>query len=336
MNGVTLALGSGGARGLAHIGVIRVLEEEGIPIQAIAGSSIGALVGGIYACGSLDRFEDFVRGLDWQAVVWFMDPVLPRSGFFGAKRVEKLVVEMVGDAEIQDLNIPFAIIAADLQTGRKVVLEEGPICPALRASYAIPGVITPFRVSDRWLVDGGVVSPVPVAVADTLLEGQFPTLAIDLHAASFGPGPLATAPPAPKDPAKESELKRKAKELLQSMDSRLGVTHRASKVWQRLDRAPKDRAPNIIEILSESTSLSQARISEWELRESAPEILLTPRLPKVSLFDFYRAEDLIAEGRRCAQEALADGRLKVAIEGRPGRLGGWLRERQRKANRPAG
>lgn len=160
---IALALGSGGARGYAHIGVIKELRERGHQIVSVAGSSMGALVGGVFAAGELDGFTGWVLGLSQGAVLRQVDPTLTRAGMIRAERVLARMAEFVGERKIEDLPIQFAAVAVDLLAGREAWLDHGPLDRAIRASISIPGVITPAAVNGRLLVDGGVLNPVPVA-----------------------------------------------------------------------------------------------------------------------------------------------------------------------------
>ncbi len=164
MKTVGLVLGSGGARGWAHIGVIRALEAANIKINYIAGASIGALVGAIYSAGELDDLEELVRALDWKAVVSYFDLVFPSTGLLDGNRVYELLSDHLQDLAIEDANIPFCCVATDLGNGQEVRLDSGPMVDAVRASISIPGVFTPFQKGDRFFGDGGIINPMPVDV----------------------------------------------------------------------------------------------------------------------------------------------------------------------------
>src|SRR5690606_34864730 len=157
------ALGSGGARGYAHIGVIQVLEERGCEIVAVAGSSMGALVGGVHAAGKLPQYVDWATSLRQLDVARLLDVSLPAPGAIRAEKVLAKVRETLGDLKIENLDIPYTSVATDLLSGREVWFQKGPIDVAIRASIAIPGVITPVVLNGRLLADGGVLNPVPIA-----------------------------------------------------------------------------------------------------------------------------------------------------------------------------
>lgn len=159
---VALALGSGGARGYAHIGAIRELEARGHEIVAISGSSMGAVVGGMYAAGKLDEFETWIRSLNQRNVLMLVDPAMSRGGAIRARRLTAKLSEILDGARIEDLRIPFTAVSTDLQARREVWFTRGPLDVAMRASYAIPSVITPAMVGGRIMIDGGVLNPVPM------------------------------------------------------------------------------------------------------------------------------------------------------------------------------
>ncbi|HJX16111.1 MAG TPA: patatin-like phospholipase family protein, partial [Candidatus Deferrimicrobiaceae bacterium] len=160
---VSLVLGSGGARGLAHIGVIDCLTENGYEIRSIAGSSMGAMIGGIYAAGKLDVFTRWVLALQRLDVIRLLDLSFGSTGLFKGERVIDVLKELIGDRNIEDLPVPFTAVAMDIQNGKEVWLSRGPLFDAIRASIAIPTIFTPHTIEGRQLVDGGLVNPIPIA-----------------------------------------------------------------------------------------------------------------------------------------------------------------------------
>ena len=165
---VGLVLGSGAARGLAHIGVIKALEEDNVSIDMIAGTSIGALVGACYAKkGEIADFEEVVLNMDWKRLLQLADPNLAfmLKGFVQGEKVKELLKTILGDIEFKDLKIPLAVVATDVNTGEEVIIKEGSVVEAVRASISIPVIFTPVKFKDRFLIDGGLVNPVPVGVA---------------------------------------------------------------------------------------------------------------------------------------------------------------------------
>ena len=176
---VTLVLGGGAARGLAHIGVIRVLEEEGFNISAITGTSMGALVGGIYAAGKLDKYTDWVTSLTKKDVIQYLDVSFrAKSGILKGDLIMEALRDFVGDVSIESLTIPFLAVATDLTARKEVWITRGHLFDAIRASISVPGVFTPHRFAGRWMVDGGLLNPVPVTPAAQTLAGV--TIAVDV------------------------------------------------------------------------------------------------------------------------------------------------------------
>lgn len=176
---VGIALGSGSARGLAHIGVLRALIEAGIRIDIVAGTSMGAFVGAMFAAGKLGELEKAFRGMGWQGIASLVDPVFPRSGLIDGLKIGEFVRSHVPQADIESLPIAFRAVATDISTGEEVVLDSGDLVEAVRASIAVPGVFTPVRCKDRVLVDGGLVDPVPVSTARAM--GAEVVIAVDLN-----------------------------------------------------------------------------------------------------------------------------------------------------------
>lgn len=181
--GVALALGGGAARGIAHIGVLKVLAEEGIAVRAIAGTSVGGVVGAAFAVGRDWRWMlEEARRLRWSQLV---QPVVPRMGMLATERLERYLERTLGATRFEDLSIPFAVVAVDVSAGEEVVLRTGPLAPAIRASCSLPGIFAPVTLGGRMLVDGGLLNDVPADVARTLADG--PVLAVKLNGGSREP-----------------------------------------------------------------------------------------------------------------------------------------------------
>ncbi|MBW2113821.1 MAG: patatin-like phospholipase family protein, partial [Deltaproteobacteria bacterium] len=176
---IGLALGSGSARGWAHIGVIEALNEAGIQIDYVAGTSVGAVVGAVYASGKIHSFENSILQFDWKKVVSFLDVVFPKSGLIDGNKIADFVRTHVEEKNIENLSLPFRAISTDLVTGNEVVFQEGDIIEAVRASISIPGIFTPLRKDEMTLVDGGLVNPVPVSVVMEM--GADYVIAVDLN-----------------------------------------------------------------------------------------------------------------------------------------------------------
>lgn len=287
---IGLALGSGSARGLAHIGVLRAIEEAGIEIDVIAGTSMGALIGAIFAAGKLDglaaRFLDF----DWKSLVSLLDPVLPRSGLIDGQKIADLVRAHVPAANIDDLPIPFRAVATCIMSGEEVVCEAGDLIEAVRASISVPGIFTPVRSNGRILVDGGLVNPVPVSVARAM--GADLVIAVDLNH-DIVAGRVSRDSRANARPHTQAMTR-----LLASLRTNPGLAQ--FEAWLH-----KEPLPGIFDVLLTSIYIMQARITQASLRQDRPDILIRPPLGSVRFMEFDRAEEIIEIGYRSAAEQLA-------------------------------
>jgi NTE family protein len=287
---VSLVLGSGGARGLAHIGVIRWLEGHGYEIRSIAGSSVGALVGGIYAAGQLDTYATWVKALRRRDVMQLLDFAFSRSGIFSGDRIIQRLRDMLGDVQIQDLPISFTAVATDLDQGREVWLRKGSLFDAIRASIAIPTVFTPVVYEGRLLVDGGLLNPVPMA----------PTLSdlTDIRVAVSLSG---------KEESTETQLKRSHRRRAERDDSYQAAIRdfiqglqRYFPGWKRQEREPV----NMLELMSRSLESMQNTIARFKLAAYSPDYLVEIPSNACGLFEFYRAEELIELGYAMAEREL--------------------------------
>ena len=189
---IGIALGSGGARGWCHIGVLRALAEEGVEPSIVAGCSMGALVGAAYVAGALDALEEFARSLTWPKIASFLDVNPARGGLIEGNRIITLLRTLKGDAPIESFAKAFTAIASDLGTGREIWLQNGSMADAVRASIAIPGIISPLKLNGRWLLDGGMTNPVPVSACRAM--GADIVIAANPNAGAFGPPPARVEP----------------------------------------------------------------------------------------------------------------------------------------------
>lgn len=289
---VVLALGGGAARGLAHIGIIRVLEDHGVKVRGIAGTSIGAIVGGLHAAGRLPHYEDYIRRFDAKAMLRMLDPVIPRSGLLGGNRVVKQLHEFLEGQRIEELDLPFCAIATDLESGAEVVLDAGCLVQAIRASFAIPGVFTPQRVDGYWLVDGGVSTPVPIRAAREMYP-NLPVIAVNLNNIDmvFEESDRAIV-------ASDSE---EAKEI-----------GRIERLLRRMG-SDREKSPGLLSSISDSLTHMEHRISRFQIAAEDPELLLEPAVFGVGLFDFHRADPIIAAGEICARQAIESGEIDHLI-----------------------
>ena len=291
---IGLALGSGSARGWAHIGVIRALAEAGVQPDIVCGTSIGALVGAAYASGDLDRLETWVRGLTLPKVASYFDLSLGGGVIKGAKLIE-FFRGHTPDRDITALPLPFAAVATDLASGREVWLREGKVLEAVRASIAVPGLFTPARHDGRWLVDGGLVNPVPVSLCRAM--GAEIVIAVDLNADIIGRRLRRRGTPATRDQARAPEG-RPDQLLRRVQDSFANLQLPWS--WREAGDGP----PSLFDTLATSLNIMQVHIARSRLAGEPPELLVTPQLADLQLLGFHRAAEAIDEGRSAAQAML--------------------------------
>ncbi len=286
---VSLVLGIGGARGLAHIGVIQWLTENGYDIRSIAGSSMGALVGGIYAAGKLEVYAGWVSELERMQVLRLLDPAFGRSGLFKGERLMGVLRKLIGDFDIENLPVSFTAVATDLESGEEVWLREGKLFDAIRASIATPLVFTPFRYGGRMLLDGGLVNPVPIA--PTLNDTTELTVAVNLS------GPIESRPPPLKRaPIPEGNTyRRRIHAFIESLH------HSKAK-------APAAPARGILDIALASMEAMQNTITRLRLAAYSPDVTVEIPCNACGFLEFWRAEELIALGRERTARAFSPNR----------------------------
>lgn len=300
---IGLALGTGAARGWAHIGVLRALEERGIRPDIVCGTSIGALVGASWAADDMDRLEEWLRGLSWRDVLGYMDFTLG-NGLIQGRRLFEFFRERFEDQPVEQLAVPWGAVATDLHTGMEVWLREGErsTLDAVRASVSLPGLFTPVKHGDRWLVDGGLVNPVPISLCRAL--GAETVIAVDIS--SF----RLTGPPARrKVEAGKAPQRAEADGWL---DSARAWTDRLLEGVGWGSDGQEEEVPSLFEVLSHSINIMQARIARSRMAGDPPDVLVKPRMEHVALMDFHRAAEAIEEGRaavRRAEPALQDAGL---------------------------
>ena len=313
---VALALGSGGARGYAHIGVINELERRGHQIVSVAGSSMGSVIGGMFAAGTLDEYTRWVLSLTQRGVLRELDPALSTAGVLSAERVLARMVEFTGDRRIEDLPIRFTAVAVDLLASREVWLDAGPLDRAIRASIGIPGVVTPVAVNGRLLVDGGVLNPVPVAATATSQADL--VVAVSLQGQRRHP--VAAAPrreSADHRPTAEwwGHFRANAAEMLSSdaldaLAQRLAAL-RPGTANQRPEDADPESLPavHMSEVLNLSSDAAQGALARYCLAAHPPDVLITVAKDACRTLDFHKAAELIDLGRNLAREALDQAQL---------------------------
>ncbi|KKB99879.1 patatin-like phospholipase family protein [Mycolicibacter arupensis] len=312
---VALVLGSGGARGYAHIGVIAELRDRGFDIVGISGSSMGALVGGLEAAGRLDDFAEWAKSLTQGAVLRLLDPSFTAAGVLRAEKILDVVRDILGDTNIEDLPIPYTAVATDLIAGRSVWLQRGPIDTAIRASIAIPGVIAPHVVDGRLLADGGILDPLPMAPLSSVNADL--TLAVSLNG-----GETTTAGPPAEDaervvtPGRLNRMWRSTSALLDTSGARSLLdrpTARAildrfssgeSESGEGEESVPEVPKLGSFEVMNRTIDIAQAALARHQLASHPPDLLIeVPRVACRSL-DFHRAAELIDVGRELAARTL--------------------------------
>ncbi|ANB16314.1 patatin-like phospholipase family protein [Dokdonella koreensis] len=286
---ISLVLGSGGARGYAHIGAIEELTAQGFTIASIAGSSMGALVGGIHAAGKLPVYRDFVIPLQRIGMLRLLDWTMRGGGFIKGDRIIGVLSELIGDAAIEDLPIGYTAVAVDLDTQREVWFSRGSLFDAIRASIAIPTIFRPHRYQGRLLVDGGLLNPLPVSA--TLRDLTDFTIAVDVDA----PDDLPIEPPAPA-PSPASGLAARFGSLFG------GLLERGAPA------APRERELGMVELFARSLETVQGTISRLKLAAQPPDLLISIPRSAAAFYAFDRAADLIEVGRQRTREALANWR----------------------------
>lgn len=294
---VGLALGSGAARGWAHIGVIEALAGQGIQIDCIAGSSMGALVGAFHASGRLRELREIACGLDLRQVLYyFLEMTFPRSGLIDGRKIADFARKSIAFSRIEDMAIPFRAVATDVRTGEEIILDRGDAIDAVRASISIPGMFTPVSMQDRILVDGGLVNPVPVNVARAM--GADTVIAVDVNhfilkdRLQVRPGSAVGAPAGQDESTGSAEMPSVSDRFLDRMRDRLKEHGRRSiRPWLR-----EAALPNIFDILGNSIRIMEVRITDSRFQSEPPDILISPRVGHINFMDFHRAQEAIAAG----------------------------------------
>ncbi len=290
---IGLALGSGSARGWAHIGVIQALAELKIKPDVVCGCSIGALVGAAYVLDVLDDLDIWARSLQLKNVIGFFDISLTGGGVAIGERLFNFFRQQVGDADIESLSTPFASVATELSTGREIWFKSGSIIEAVRASVSLPGLVAPVSVNGRHVVDGGLVNPVPVSICRAM--GADIVIAVNLNSDLLGRHVLHN----PSKDDQEIEIKENNDSPLfnifnlkdafkDSIDSFLSKIR-----WENKD------TPGLFDVLASSINIMQDRITRSRMAGDPPDIILEPRLGQMGLLEFYKADESIEEGKKC-------------------------------------
>jgi NTE family protein len=313
---VAVALGGGGARGYAHIGILQILEERGYEIISIAGSSMGALVGGLYAAGGLDAFSAWVRGLTHRDVLRLYD-LSPRAP--GAIRAEKIfarVSDILGDARIEDLPLEFTAVATDLEAGEERWFQEGPVDAAIRASVALPGLMTPVVIHGRLLADGGLLNPLPIAPTVTARADLTVAVAVSGQPRISAVTTAAAAPPGSGyrgDVVRRTATHVLDSDVLRGIGTRLAALRSASpgrtaqEVAEEATETVLEALPaglRTLDVMELSLEAVRTAVLRHTLADHPPDVLITVPRSSCRTLDFHRAEEMIGLGRLLAVEAL--------------------------------
>lgn len=294
---IGLALGSGSARGWAHIGVIQALTEAGIKVDYVAGTSIGALVGAVFASGNIATLKEVALQLDWKQIIYFFDVVFPRAGLIDGKKVTDFIRSHVKGENIEELHLPFCAVSTDLITGNEVVIREGDVIEAIRASISIPGIFTPVRKDEMILVDGGLVNPVPVSVVKNM--GADFVIAIDLNHDLVGQrglkknsdSKLSRSNANKKDETRLAEKKK----IFNALNKRLAKidlpAFNQTKQW-----LTRDPLPSIFEVFMASINIMETQITVTKLKTDPPDLLIQPNLGYIKFLELNRAQEAIQVG----------------------------------------
>ena len=292
---IGLALGGGAARGWAHIGVLQALQRAGVKPDIIAGTSIGAVVGGCFAAGHLDNLEVWARELTPKRVFGYLDFNLAGTGLISGQRLCERLELHLGDRNIEDLNTRFTAVATEVGTGHEHWLSRGRLVDAVRASYALPGVFKPVKINGRWLFDGALVNPIPVSVCRAL--GARYVIAVNLNFDILGRGSVISTPEALY--ADEHDQLNGGDETKQEKKGVRALLHR-----QFFGRG--DGAPGISTVMVDAFNIVQDRIARSRLAGDPPDTMISPRLQDIGLFDFHRAEEAIQRGANAVERQLDD------------------------------
>ncbi len=286
---VSLVLGSGGARGLAHIGVIDWLVEHDYKIASISGCSMGALVGGIYAAGKLDAYRKWVCSLDKGDIIKMLDLSFNLGGLFKGEKIITKLRDLVGDMKIEDLDISFTAVATNIETGKEVWFSKGSLFDAIRASISVPLVFTPVTKGNRILVDGGLVNPVPIA--PTMSDNTDMTIAVNVDS----------------EPEDDSDERRDLISAPDELDTPNWFTRMIDELQERFGlegSSSRDEQWGFYEILTRSIEIMQTTIASMKMAAYAPDVTISISREIARSYEFYRAEELIEYGYKRAERAL--------------------------------
>lgn len=293
---IGIALGSGSARGWAHIGVLRALADMGIRPGIVAGSSIGALVGAAYAGNQLDAMEHWVNSLTWKNILTFMDFSLLDGGIFRGEKIMVYARQHLGGADIQSLPLSFGAVATELNTGREVWLRKGNILDNVRASIALPGLFAPFNLDGKWLVDGGLVDPVPIALCRAM--GAEVVIAVNLNGDIVGKHGKDRG----HDKYRQKNNTGENADTWTRISNQIaaGLSEQKEAVLSQF-LGENRNTPGLFDVMASAINIMQDRITRSRMAGDPPDVLLAPRLSHLGLLEFDQAAVAMVEGRACVK-----------------------------------
>ena len=287
MKTISLVLGSGGARGYAHIGVIEELEQNGYKIESISGSSMGALIGGLYACGKLQEYKEWVLSLDILDIARLLDFSFLTSGMIQGDKLFNKIQEMIGEVNIEDLNIKYTAVATDLIKQKEVWIQKGNIIDAIRASVAIPTLFTPKKISNKYLIDGGVLNPLPMA--PTVSDDTDITIAVNLNANNAKKYIIEI-------PKKEKEKENRFKDIF------FELKQKAQSFFEQEQKSEFDEM-NMFVIVGKTIDIMQNSVLECKMAGYSPDIMINIANDACDFYEFNRAYEMIELGRVIAKDS---------------------------------
>jgi NTE family protein len=303
---IGIALGGGAARGWAHIGVLNALAKCGIEPDIVAGTSMGAVVGGCYVAGKIDTLDDFARSLTRRRVFSLLDFNFAGSGLISGQRLCDSLDSHLDDVSIEAMAREFVAVATEYGTGHEIWLDHGSLVSAMRASYALPGIFRPVKIGGRWLFDGALVNPVPVSVCRAF--GARIVIAVNPVWDTFGRGTVIA----------NQEARQDAVEGIDEPHPPKGNGRAALRVMQRQFFGKRDGAPGISSVMVDAFNIIQDRIARSRLAGDPPDIMISPKLCGIGLFDFHRASDAIKRGEEAVEREFSEvDRAVTALGAQP-------------------
>ncbi len=315
---IGLVLGGGAAKGLAHIGVLKTLKANNIPIDMIAGTSIGALVGACFAKdGEIDAFEEIVLNIDWKQLALLIDPnlALLKKGFIHGEKIKELLCSIIGDIEFKDLKIPLRVLATNIITGEEVVIKSGSVAEAVRASISIPVIFTPVKFENKFLVDGGIVNPVPVNTARNM--GAEFVIACNVIPEPQKRGHIASKTvnkrPIAIQRHSRNYIKNKSLEKLNNKINKLIQTNKdkieairgfSSILKNKIHRGQQidPNTPNVIDVLMHSFYIMEHKMAVLALKKA--DVIISPDVSDISVLEFHKGTEAVSEGCKATLDAL--------------------------------